>query len=280
MRKSVLGVMLLIAAQAASAAVQYEFRQTTSSDMEGAQATDCTGRALVDGERSRVDFVNCNAYPAGTFILTINGSRNLTFVDPNSKSYADVNAGAVAAAIGSKQIVISNKKFSTTEMPDHPVIAGLPTDHYRLALDYDITVTFGNMPLTQSVHTLIDRWTTQSFGDVEETFLSGGALKTGNPDIDELMSMENARGKGFPLKQTVRTTTINTRAPSPTSKLASAARRSVTVTRELLVSSIAPVAKVAASTFLIPPGFHRADPQKDDTQKAPMQTLTMEPSGR
>ena len=35
MRKSVLGVILLMAVQTASAAIRYEFRQTTGSDMDG-----------------------------------------------------------------------------------------------------------------------------------------------------------------------------------------------------------------------------------------------------
>jgi len=278
MRKSVLGVMLLIVVQSASAAIQYEFRQTTTSDQEGMQATDCTGRAVIEGEKSRVDFINCNSYPSGSFVLTTNGSRILTFVDPAKKSFVDVNAGAVATALGTTKISITNKKVNTTAMPDHPVIAGVPTDHTRLALDYDITFTFGNIPLTQTVHTLIDRWTTQSFGDVSETFLSGGALHTGNADIDDLVAAENAKGQGFPLKQTVQTTMINNRAKESKSKLA--VSRTVTLTRELTVTAINPVAKLAATTFIVPLGYKRADPVRDDTQKAPMQTISMEPSGQ
>jgi hypothetical protein len=278
MRKSVLGVILLMAVQTASAAIRYEFRQTTSSELEGAQATDCSGRAVIDGEKSRVEFTNCNAYPSGSFVLTTNGSRVLTFVDPAKKSYADVNAGAVASALGSTKIVISNKKVNTVEMPDHMVIAGMPTNHVRLTIAYDITVTFGNLPLTQSVQTVIDRWTTMAFGDVAEIFLSGGALRTGNADIDDLFAFENARGKGFPMKEIMRTTTINNRAQAVKSNLT--VSRSVTVTRELEVTSVQQVAQVAANIFEVPAGFHRADPIKDDTQKSPIQTLSMEPSGR
>ena len=278
MRKSVMGVVLLIAVQSATAAVQYEFRQTTSSDREGAETSDCSGRAIIDGEKSRVEFVNCNSYPAGSFVLTTNGSRVLTFVDPKKKSYVDVNAAGVATALGSTQISISNKKVNSTEMPDHPVIAGIPTDHYRLTLEYDITVTFGSMPLTQSVRTIIDRWTTMAFGDASETFLSGGVLHTGNADLDDLVAVENAKGKGFPLKQTMTTTMINTRAQKVKSELL--LNRTSTMTRELTITSISPVAKVAVSTFVVPAGFRRAEAVRDDTQKAPFQTLTMEPSGQ
>jgi len=276
MRVRVLGVVLLFAVQTASAAIQYEFRQTTSSDAEGAQAVDCGGKAIIDGEKSRVEFVNCNSYPVGSFVITTNGSRVLTFVDPAKKAFADVNAAAVASALGTAKIAISNKKVSTTEMPDHPTIAGIPTDHFRLTLDYDITVTFGSTPLTQTVHTLIDRWTTMSFGDVAETFLSSGAVRTGNPDLDALIAIENV--KGFPLRQIIRTTTVNNRAGTVKSSLV--VNREVTITRELAVTTVQPVAKVADATFMVPPDFHRADPVRDDTQKTPVTTLSMQPSGQ
>jgi hypothetical protein len=278
MRKSVVGVMLLFAVQTASAAIQYEFHQSSSSDADGAQAIDCGGKAVLDGEKARVEFINCNVYTPGSYVLTTNGSRLLTFVDPVKKTYADVNAAAVATALGSSKITIANKKVNIAEMPDHPVLAGVPTDHFRLTIDYDITVTFGSLPLTQSVHTMIDRWTTMSFGDVTETFLSAGALKTGNPDLDELVSVENTKGKGFPLKQVIRTTAINNRAQAIKSNLIIS--RTVTITSELAVTSVEPLAKVAAGTFLVPLGFHKADPLKDDTQKAPIQKLSMEPSGQ
>jgi len=282
MRKSVLGVMLLLIAlvtvQSASAAIQYEFRQLSSSDMEGAEQTDCGGRAVIDGEKSRVDFVNCNSYPAGMFVLTTNGSRLLTFVDPVKKSYVDVNAAGVATALGTTNITITNKKVSSVEMPDHPEIAGIPTTHFRLSLDYDITITFGTVPLTQSVHTIIDRWTTMAFGDLGETFLSGGVLHTGNADLDDLVSVENAKGKGFPLKQTVHTTMINGRMQKVKSELA--VSRTSNVTREFLITSINPVARAASSAFIVPLGYHRAEAVKDDTQKQPFQTLNMEPSGQ
>ena len=136
MRMRVLGVILLFAVQTASAAIQYEFRQTVTSDADGAQPVDCTGNAVIDGEKSRIEFINCNAYPTGSFVLTTNGSRMLTFVDPTKKTFADVNAAAVATAIGSAKITVSNKKVNTTAMPDDPADANHP--HHDRPLDDDV----------------------------------------------------------------------------------------------------------------------------------------------
>ena len=276
MQKSLVAVVLLLAVQSASAGIQYEFRQTTQSDLEGSQPTECAGRAVIDGARSRVEFLSGNVYPPGTFVVTTNGSRTLTFVDPSKKSFAEVNAAAVANAIGATKISISNQKIGMTQMSDHPVIAGIPTDHYRLTIDYQITVNFGSLPLTQMVHTLIDKWTSMAFGDVGDTFLSGGVLHTGNPDIDDLLAAENTKIKGLALKQTVQLMTVNNNATGA-SKLG--VHRTVTQTREMLITSIQATTQIAATQFTVPPSFHKADPVLDDTQKAPMQVLSMEPAG-
>jgi hypothetical protein len=278
MRKSWVAVVLLFVVGSASAGVQYEFRQINQSDQEGSASTECTGRAMIDGARSRVEFLSGNVYPPGVFVLTSNGSRTLTFVDPARKAFAEVNAAAVANAIGASKIGISNQKIDMTQMPDHPVIAGIPTDHYRLSIDYQITVSFGNLPLTQTVHTLIDKWTTMAFGDVGETFLSGGVLHTGNADIDDLVSAENTKIKGFALRQIVQLTTVNNHVSSSAgAKLG--VNRTVTQTREMLVTSIQAAPQIASAQFQVPPSFHKADPVLDDTQKAPMQVLSMEPAG-
>jgi len=269
--------LLVVTASSASAAIQYEFRQTTSSDLDTIPSTDCAGRAIIDGDRSRIEFVTGNAYPPGTYMIATNGSRTMTFIDPSKKTFVEINAASVTSAIGARKITIGNKKIDVTKMPDQLTIAGFPTEHYRMVMSYDITVSFGSMPLTQSVKTTIDKWTTNAFGDVGDTFLASGALHTGNPDLDDLMSAENTNIKGFPLKQIVNVTTINAHAAQNTNSQLHM-NRTVTQTRELLVTSIQPKATVGLATFSIPVTYHKAGPIHDDTQKAPVQVLSMEPA--
>jgi hypothetical protein len=269
-------LLLVVTASSAPAAIQYEFRQTTSSDLESIPSSDCVGRAIIDGDRSRVEFVTGNAYPPGTYVIATNGSRTMTFIDPSKKTFVEVNAASVASSIGARKITIANKKIDVTKMPDQVSIAGFPTEHYRMIMSYDITVAFGEMPLTQTVKTTIDKWTTNAFGDIGETFLASGALHTGNPDLDELMSAENTNIKGFPLKQIVNVTTVNPHAAQNTASQLHM-NRTVTQTSELVVTSIQPTAKVNVATFVVPLTYHKAGPIHDDTQKAPVQVLSMEP---
>jgi hypothetical protein len=269
-------IALLAVVPSLSAAVQYEFRQTTHSDLESIPSSDITGRGVIDGDRSRVEFLSGNAFPIGTYIITTNGTKTMTFVDPSKKTFVEVNAGGVATAIGSARISVANKKVNLTQLDDHPNIAGLPTDHYRLTLDYNITVAFGNIPLTQTVHEIIDKWVTQAFGEVAEIFLASGGVHTGNPDLDDLITTENTKIKGFALRQTISVTTVNDNPQLAATQLK--LNRSLTQTRELTVTTIQPTAKVPVDLFTVPATFHKPDPLRDDTQKAPLQILSLQPS--
>jgi len=272
-----LGVLLLTAVQA-SAAIEYDFHQITHSDLENVPPTDFTGRAVIDGERSRVEFVSGIGYPAGTYVISTNGSRTLTFVDPSKKSFVDVNASSAVSALASVKLAISNKKVDLTQMDDHPIIAGLPTDHFRLSLSYDITLNLGSLSLTQTVHTIEDKFVTSAFGDVASMYIASGALKTGNSEIDDLVDIENSRVKGFPLKQVTMTSTTNNGAQVANSPLK--VSRTITTTRETTVTSVQPKASVPMALFMVPVGFHKADTTKDDTNKTPLHVLSMEPAAQ
>ena len=278
MRRVMLGVVVL-AALNTQAAVEYEFRQISHSDLEGMMPTDFTGRATIDGDKSRVEFVSGTGYTAGTYLISTNGSRTMTYVDPKKKAYVEVNAGGVASALGTAKLSIANKKVDLTMMDDHPIIAGLPTDHYRLVLSYDITLSINSGPdaltLTQAVNTVEDKFVTGAFGDVAANFFAAGALKTGNPEIDDIVDIENTKVKGFVLKQVSSTMTKNNSRALPGSQLK--VSRTSTTTREITVTSIQPKASVPVAVFMVPVGFHKADITKDDSSKAPFHVLSLEP---
>ena len=279
MRRVLVVIAILAAAQSVSAAIQYEFRQTTHSDLESMPSSDMTGRGVIDGDRSRVEFISGNGFVPGTYVISTNGSKTLLFVDPAKKTYVEVNAAGVATAIGAAKITVSNKKVNVTQIEDHTMIAGLPTEHHRMTIDYDITLAFGTIPLTQTVHEVLDKWVTQAFGSVTETFLATGTIHTGNPDLDDLINTENTKIKGFALKQTAQISTSTRRADVPGSKLSDVFRPTRVQIRELTITSIEARASVPSDLFIIPANFRKPDPLRDDTQKAPLQILSFQPSG-
>src|ERR1043166_846344 len=119
MRKTLLAIVLLLATQSGWAGVTYEFVQSTQSDIEQFPATSLTGRAIIDGPRSRIDFVGGNIYAPGAYVISTDASRTLLYVDPVSKTYSEVNAGAIAAMYGASNIKVDNFKTNTTMLDDH-----------------------------------------------------------------------------------------------------------------------------------------------------------------
>jgi hypothetical protein len=254
-----------------SAALQYEFVQKNTTTDAVNPVTEMTGRAIVDGERSRVDFIGGTLYPPGTYVVSTDGARRLLFVDPTKEWFTEVNTASLATALASSSIRISNVKTTLESKDDRPVLAGLPTEHTRLILTYDIAVVIKSIPLKQHVRTEIDTWSTPQFAAAAVTALASN-LRTGNPEIDAVLDVEVMKVKGFPLRQTVTTRTMAD-IPPTRSKLEVPAAR--TIVREMWVTSIREV-NVNPATFVIPATYRRAD--QPEVPKAATQTLTFEPS--
>jgi hypothetical protein len=275
MKKILAAISLLLGVTGVQGAVQYEFRQSFHSDVEALPSNDMTGRGIIDGDRYRVEFLSGTAFPPGSYVISSNASRQQIWVNPAKKSYVEVNTGSVATAVGASRITISNKKIDVTKMPDHPILAGLPTEHYRLVLSYDIALPFGQISLKQSVTTVIDKWVTMAFAGVAEGFLAGGGVHTGNPDVDEIFEAENTKIKGFPLRQTTEITTVNANPRAPGSQLE--LKNVHTQTRDMTITAIETKPEASAALFQVPAGYRKADPLRDDTQKAPVHVLSLEP---
>ena len=273
MRKAWVGISLILVAFPAFSAVRYDFTQRSQSDIDQMRPANLTGSAIIDGDRSRVDFSTGNQFPPGTYCISSNGSRTLLFVDPVMKSYTEVNAAAVASAVGQSNITIENLKSDTQKLPDHPAIAGVSTEHYRLSISFDMTVQFRSMPLRQSVHTEIDKWTSIEFGDVSDTFIaSSNSIHTGNQQLDAVMDLEMNKIHGFPLKQTVKITTRNLQGTLPGSKLPLNPVR--TQSSELLVTSIQRVDSDPRA-FVLPATFKKNDTQSIAEKQAKTQVTVL-----
>lgn len=280
MRKFVAAAVLLVAAQSGWAGVSYEFVQSSQSDIEQMPATNLTGRMIIDGQRSRVDFVSGNIYAPGAYVVSTDGNRTLQYVDPLTKTYSEVNAAAIATMYGTSNLKIANFKTSTSKLDDHPTVAGIPTDHYHLTITYDMTVPYGAMALTQNVREEIDKWTTTQFGDIAESFLAGGGIRTGNPQLDQIIEAETQSIKGFPMRQSVVVSTTNPRGTAPGSELKlSQVRRQQS---DLVVTAIHEMHPIEAA-FRIPTTFQKIDGSNLQQQLAkPSQVtvLSFEPTSK
>jgi len=268
MKTLLVSVALALVAVPTFAGIQYDFTQKHTTEDAVTPTRDLSGRATVDGARSRVDFLSGNLYPPGTYVVSNDGSRRLFFVDPMNKWYTEVNTSGFATALGASEIKITNPKSELEARDDNAMIAGIEAKHQHLNISFDITVIMKGMPLRQHARIEIDSWTTAKFGDTAQGFLD--AMHTGNPEIDQILDAESAKIHGFPLRRTV--------AIHVTSEIASKSQlevpRSKTITHETLVTSIHETQPDAA-LFVVPATYKRAD--HPDAPRVDSKTLTFEP---
>lgn len=261
---------LAMVALPGSAAIQYEYVQKNTTPDAVNPTTELTARAIVDGERSRIDFVGGTLYPPGTYVVSTDGSRRLLFVDPSKEWFTEVNTTSFATAIGTSSIRVSNVKSTMDAKDDRPIIAGHVTEHTRLTLTYDISVTVKGIILKQHVRTEIDTWSTPQFAAAAAGSFNS-ALRTGNPEIDTVLEMETTKVQGFPLRQSVTTRTV---ADIPPTRSQLQVPTTKTIVREMWVTSIRET-PATASMFLVPVHYRRAD--TPETPKSATKVLTFEP---
>lgn len=240
----------------AHAAIRYTFTQTSRSEVRDIPSGQQSGTVIIDGEQSRINLDGKSVYGENAYVLALPGSRKMVIVDPAKKTVTEVNLGNVANVLAAAKITITNLHKDFKQLPDHVEIAGVPTNHYRLEASYDMTVMFGEIPLTQNVRTVIEKWTTSAFGDVNDT-LPANLVQSGNPQLDDLIANETLQMKGLPVRQLVTVVT----GPASGRK-ATVANRNLVTTRkqstEILVSTIG-IVPSDPSLFKIPDSYKRVE---------------------
>jgi hypothetical protein len=266
-------VAVAILSSKAEAAIRYEFTQVTNSDVESIPNSQASCRIVTDGDNSRIDFIGGTLYRPGTYELALNGTRRI-FVDPAKKTYSEISLPNAAATLGNGHIQISNLHATPQQFDDHPLIAGHRTVHSGVHISYDATVMFGSIPLRQSFSLVIDRWSTNEFGDVAEPFLVNDPIKTGNQELDKLIEAQ-AMKKGLTLRQNMSLTTERDAANlNPNSKLPVPTVRKQS--SEMVVTDVSQV-PTDVNSFAIPASYARYDPALDKPEESPVHMLSMEP---
>lgn len=276
-RGSLIGfaVMLSMSASPLFSAVRYEFRQTTRTEAQSQPASSLVGRAVIEGEMSRVDFISGYAHPVGSYVISKDGFRSVAIVDPAKQTYTEVDTSNVASALGSSKIEIANLKTNIRKLGDRPTIAGIPAEHWVLESSYDMTVMFGTLPLKQTVQTTIDKWVTTSLGNVGASLINAEALRTGNSELDRIIELESTKIPGFPLRQVM---TIRVQNPvaerNPNSQIKLNASR--TQTSEMIVTKLQ-TASVDRRLFEVPATFRKVE-SSGEKEGAGVHMLNLEPA--
>lgn len=181
MKKAACALLLFVCVDAA-AAVAYR--------LQGSSGT--SGRVLADGPRVRLDFDN------GTVLITSDGGKTLTLLDPATKTFTVVSAAGLVGA----DVAVSNAKSAARDLGNSGALEGYPTRRWVLDSTFDITIDPSEPKMNVHVTLRSESWRTERLPETAAGLGMGQASRTGIASLDKLLdSMSAANMKGFPLKE-------------------------------------------------------------------------------
>src|SRR4051812_18379911 len=217
-----LGAALFVAAVPAFAGIHYKSFMKWERNHYPTREVQVEG--WVSGAKGRVAFsdsINPNPITMnGTCLLTNNGGKTFYRVLPNEKTYVvwdlDPSLGTVGAMLNSMGLKIqySEPKVERLFDEDGDTVAGVPVHHIRYRTSYKKT-SKSKMFGTGQTNVVIqqDFWATPKIADSGMgVWLRTEPPRTGEADIDRLLTAEKYKVPGFPLKVITVTTEAAQRA--------------------------------------------------------------------
>ncbi len=254
--------LLAVAAVPCFAGVHY--KSTTKTQDGTGKASNMEVEGWVAGEKARVEFKEAGGNPVakeGAFLITRDGGKTVYFVDPEEKTYAVWDLSAmlgVAGAVMKGMGPLLKFEFTTPKVEklleeDGGTLLGMPTKHYKYRTSYTMKMKVFGMANDADIVNEQDIWATEKLQDAAlGVWLRSEPPRTGNEQLDKLISSEMGKVQGFPLK----TVTVSTTTQKKNNKQ--------TVTRSTMEVTQLETATPAAASFEIPAGYK-------ETQLLPMQ---------
>ncbi|MBT7068963.1 MAG: hypothetical protein HN919_21885 [Verrucomicrobia bacterium] len=244
-------IVAVLCASVAQAGVSYS-ATTRAKDARGREKEVSKMRAVVDGMDARIDMAaHGGAVPKGGYLVTRDGAKTVTMVDPKKKTYTKWDIDKLAGMAGS--IMQGSGGLLNMSVTDHksemlldekgPKLLGVPTRHYKFRTSYTMSMSVMGFAQKSKIATEQEIWAGQGLADDATALWSRiTSFRTGIEDIDKLLAAETGKVKGFPLKTIVVSRTTDSRGREKTSE---------TVTEVTEMKPFKPAKKV----FEIPAGF-------------------------
>lgn len=246
--------LLAAAVAAAPAHGGIHYQTVTRIEPDSGKPQVIRTEAWVDGASARVEFEESDnpLMPVGAWLLTKDGGETVVIVDPEQKTWARYDLGAILGSLGSMMqaaggmidFAVSNVEVEKLLEEPGDAIHGLPTTHYRYRTSYDMTIKVIGIQRTNSVERVEDRWLTGALDDAALGVWLRKTPQTGIEDLDRLLAAEMEKVQGVPLKMTDVTTMTGQKG-----------KRSSTSRTTMEVTELERGVSVDPAKFEIPAGY-------------------------
>lgn len=205
---------------ASVAGIYYEVVTETAFERGSAMdGTRMAARAWVEDGNTRLVFADAGngAASEGTWLVTRDGGRSMTLVNPRQKTYSELDLAGLSDRVGDMfkslegqaDIDFGQPQMKKISEGPGPELLGYETTHAVYETTYEIRIDMQGS--SQSIETRIRReqWTTDEIEAPPGGLWPGaGTMTTGVQGLDAIIGQESAlASQGFPLKSVVVTTT-------------------------------------------------------------------------
>jgi len=224
-----LSCALLMGALAQASGYYYE--ATTANVAEKKKhSDDMKVLAWVDGDKAKIQFVSQEkkgVFADGSYLVTKDGGENVYLVDPRERTYARFDMEEMMAAVGQVMNTMEQlggmmkMEFSdiySEKLLEEPggTILGRSTTRYRYKSGYTMNMKVMGFNQQTTTDSIQDLWITtdldsRGFG---VWLRPDRNMKTGNDELDKLISQEMGKINGFPLKTVNVSTMTNKKGKS------------------------------------------------------------------
>ena len=249
-------VLVAAAALPAQAGMRYEATTRTVSQ-NGKTTQDFVVEGWVDGEKARIDFQKAEGAPIPDegYLITTDGGKTLYMVNPKDKQYMRWDLAGMLKSLtaitqssgGMIELRFSDSKVADLGAGEDAEILGYHTTSHKYKASYHMEMKVIAFKKAYDIVSEDQVWTTTAldapgFG----AWLRKEPPKTGDADLDKLLSSQAKRIEGVPLKTISHSTMTDAKGKSETS----------TMTMEVTKLEKTPV---DAAMFTIPEGYEEVE---------------------
>ena len=210
----------------ATAGHYYEAVTTSDTGQKKKRQDVMQVRAWVEGSGAKVEFLTGEKngfFAAGSYLVTTNGGETVYLVNPKEETYGSFDMEAMMATMGQVMNMMSQTggmmkmEFAdvSSEMLSEEAggsVLGHDTTHYRWKTGYTMRMKMMGFKQETRTDMIQDIWSTDSldakgFG---VWLRPDRSMRTGNEELDKLISSQATTVRGFPLK-TVNVSTMTSK---------------------------------------------------------------------
>jgi hypothetical protein len=207
MRTAAAVLVALAAALPLAGGVRYNFESRTT----GLQQSVVRGSARAEGSSARIDIADGDGmiFRDATYLLSRDGGKTLTVVDPSSKTWYVLSSGALTGngsllgVLGDAvRIAAGNPRVVTRDRGAGGVISGYPTRRSLTSSAFDVALDVMGQKSAMRFDISSESWATDRLPPELAKLLRLGNVRTGIAAVDRAFDAV-ANVKGFPLRQIV-----------------------------------------------------------------------------